>query len=213
MKLIVFDLDHTLLVANSSFRFGIFLYQQKIFSFWTLLGCLHDYARHKWLGMSVQTLHARTFSRLFKGACSKEIRRHVDQFLTAELTSMLYAPVIQRLQAAQARGDLVLILSSSPDFLVEAIAERLQVPQWEATRYQIDKEGKFAAITSVMEGENKAHYVQGLVAQLPISLSNVTVYSDSHLDVPLLQLAGQAVGVRPDHRLRRICEQNGWEIL
>ena len=67
-------------------------------------------------GLSVQSLHIRSFSRLFKGWDAAEIRHHVNLFLTAEFTSMLYLPVIQRLQAAQARGDLVLILSSSPDF-------------------------------------------------------------------------------------------------
>lgn len=213
MRLIVFDLDHTLLTANSSFRFGSFLYRQNFFSFWTLLGCLTDYARHKWWGMSIADLHAHTFSRLFKGRFLADIQFYVVQFLTKYLTSLLYTPVLNRLKIAQAKGDYVLILSSSPDFLVKEIADSLQVPHWKATIYQSDGEGKLIAISQVMEGQNKANYVKELANQMHFDLSFITAYSDSYLDLPILKMAGEAVGVRPDYTLKRVCVQNGWEIL
>src|SRR5690242_5224857 len=142
-RLIVFDLDHTLLTANSSFCFGSFLYRQRFFSFWTLLGCLSDYARYKWLKMSIYDLHIKTFDRLFRGCAVVDVRRHVVQFLTDSLDGMLYSPVVQRLKQAQAQGDHVMILSSAPDFLVEEIAKRLQVFHWKATIYQSNEKGHF----------------------------------------------------------------------
>jgi HAD superfamily hydrolase (TIGR01490 family) len=213
VHLIVFDLDHTLLTVNSSFRFGFYLYRQKIFSFWTLLLLLSDYARHKWGSMSVQALHARSFARLFKGQNLSEVRQHVDKFLTEALPSMLYAPVVERLRAAQKQGDEVVILSSSPDFLVGEIARRLHVQRWKATMYEVNKEGKFMAISHVMEGHDKAQYVKTLADQMHLPFSNMTVYSDSYLDLPVLKIAGRAIGVVPDCHLKRICLQNGWEIL
>lgn len=213
MNLVVFDLDHTLLTANSSFRFGTFLYRQKFFPFWTLLLCLSHYARHKWGGMSVQTLHAKSFAHLFKGRNLSDICEHVDKFLTENLQSMLYLPVVERLKAAQERGDAVLILSSSPDFLVREIARRLHVPRWKATIYQRDHDGSLSAVSHVMEGEDKAQYVKGLADQMHLPLSSITVYSDSILDLPVLKIAGKAIGVLPDSHLKRICLENGWEIL
>ncbi len=80
MRLVIFDLDHTLLKVNSSFYFGFFLYRRKFFSFWTLLKCLNDYARYKWFRMSIYDLHTKTFKRLFKGRALNEISSYVDQF-------------------------------------------------------------------------------------------------------------------------------------
>jgi phosphoserine phosphatase len=64
-----------------------------------------------------------------------------------------------------------------------------------------------------MEGQNKADYLKGLIQQLNMDRTAITVYSDSYLDLPLLNMAGRAIGVGPDHRLKRICLQKGWEIL
>lgn len=213
MRLSVFDLDHTLLTVNSSFRFGSFLYHKKFFSFWTLLGCLSDYARHQWLGMSLHDLHAQTFIRLFKGRQLADIDCYVDIFLTEFLADMLYHPVVQRLKMAQDQGEYVLILSSSPDFLVKEIARRLEVVYWKSTIYESDQEGKLVAVSLVMGGEDKAKYLKELVYQMDLERTDITVYSDSHLDLPILKMAGQAVGIRPDCHLKRICLENGWEIL
>ncbi len=213
MRLTIFDLDHTLLTVNSSFRFGVYLYHQNFFSVATLFLCLTDYIRHKWLRMSIEKLHAKSFARLFKGQAFQDIHQHVKKFLLCHLSSMLYSPVVQRLQAARERGDYVVILSSSPDFLVREIASYLQVQHWGGTIYQVDEKGRFSQISQIMEGEDKACYVQALAHQMKIPFAAITVYSDSYLDLPVLKIAGQAIAVDPDSRLKRICLQNGWEIL
>lgn len=213
MRVVVFDLDHTLLTVNSSFRFGLFLYRQRYFSFWKLWYCLSAYMRHKWFGMKLQDLHVKAFTHLFQGQPLAAISHEVEKFLDEFFESILYAPVVKRLKLAQAQQEKVLILSSSPDFLVKAIAHRFQVQQWKATTYQVDHEGKFAAVSHVMEGENKANYLRQWVHQLQLSLSATTVYSDSYLDLPVLKIAGQVIGVVPDNRLKRLCQQKGWEIL
>jgi len=213
VPLVVFDLDHTLLVANSSFRFGFFLYRHGYYSFGTLLKCLCAYARYKWMGMSIFDLHMQTFTHLFQKRSLSDVRQHVAKFLDESLNGMLYLPVVQRLKQAQAQGDHVVILSSSPDFLVEEIARRLQVSHWKGSVYQSDNDGKFINVSQVMEGEEKAHYLKELADKMHFAQSSITVYSDSYLDLPILKMAGRAIAVKPDSLLRRICKQNGWEIL
>lgn len=137
----------------------------------------------------------------------------MEDFLDESFDAMLYQPVMEHLKMAQSQGDKVLILSSSPDFLVRAIANRLGVQQWKGTGYQIDDEGKFSFISHVMDGEDKANDVKTFVDQMGLSLSATSVYSDSYLDLPVLKIAGRSIGVRPDWRLRNICIANQWEIL
>ncbi|CAF23965.1 MULTISPECIES: HAD family hydrolase [Candidatus Protochlamydia] len=213
MKLCVFDLDHTLLTVNSSYRFGTYLYQQKFISFFTLSHCLFYYARHKFLGMSMQKLHEKIFQKLFKGLYLKELQKHVKNFLDLELIKLFYEPALQRLQEAKQRGDYTLILSASPDFLVQPIAEKLDVKNWRASVYAPDQEGKLEYLSSILDGLNKANYVVSLINQMQIDYTAITAYSDSYLDLPILELSGKAVGVVPDNYLRKICQERGWEIL
>ena len=241
-QLALFDLDHTLLKANCSFRFGVFLYRHRFFSFFPLFNCLIDYARHKWLGMSIEALHHRTFAHLFQAKAVADIQQYVDQFLNESLETLLFPPVLGRLREAQDRGDCVVILSSSPDFLVREIARRLNVSLWGATTYktisetpcetretekieeteQPQKKERLNGIAQVMEGEDKGAFLRDLLLKLypqklsptsPFSLPKIIVYSDSHLDLSILKMADEAIGVRPDRYLKNICLQNGWEIL
>jgi HAD superfamily phosphoserine phosphatase-like hydrolase len=213
MRLTVFDLDHTLIKANSSFRFGFFLYKAHFFSFWTLLSCLSDYARHKWFGMSIKDLHGNAFVKIFKGRSYSEICRLADQFLSESSSSLQNNLVAARLKKCQEARAHILLLSSSPDFLVERFASHFQVSDFRATVYNTDTAGKFSSISQVMEGENKAHCLKAMIDQLNIPQSAITVYSDSHLDLPILNMAGEPICVGPDCQLMRICLQKGWEIL
>lgn len=213
MQISVFDLDHTLLKVNSSYQFGLYLYRNKFLSAASLLLCLSHYACHKWFGVSLEKLHGNVFNAFFKGRSLLEIQNRANDFIQRELELLIYAPAMRRLHLARQRGDYTVILSSSPDFLVGSIAHRFEVSDWRGTQYAEDSQGKLVSISHIVEGNNKAHYVQALANQLGISLSSVTVYSDSYLDLPVLEIAGKAVGVSPDKSLKRICQANQWEII
>lgn len=163
--------------------------------------------------MSITSLHEKSYTQLFHGKRLIEISQYVEIFLDRSLKKLFYPPVLQRLTAAQEQGDCVHILSSSPDFLVKAIASRLQVSGWGASIYRTDQYGQFSAVSQIMGGEEKALYAMNVAKKINLPPSSITVYSDSQLDLPLLTLAGKAVGVKPDSYLQKVCEREGWEIL
>ena len=209
----IFDLDHTLFNENSSFRFGIYLYQQGIISLASLLFILGCNIRHK-LGMiTIPQLHQSAFKKLFLGRNASSITDHANHFLDRHFEELTYLPALKKLQTAQNEGHLTIILSSSPDFLVGPIAQRFRVDRWEATRYAVDRELRFCAISKLMLGEDKAKYIEKLLEQLKLSKQNVTAYSDSHVDLPFLMAAGNAVGVNPNKKLKAICKENNWPII
>lgn len=213
MPVHVFDLDHTLLTANSSYRFGAYLYQQRFFPFSVLMRCLKEYACHRYLGTSMQRLHDRIFACLFKGRSLAEISNHLDLFLTQFLPRLIYRPAMEHLEKALQRQEKVFILSSSPDFLVQAIAKAWGVSNWGGTTYQVDSGGYLSAVTHIMVGEKKMERIQQWMQQENLSPPDVVAYSDSYLDLPLLKIVGKPVGVRPDRRLKRVCLTMGWEMI
>lgn len=213
MNITIFDLDHTLLTRNSSYFFGFYLYHKQVFSSFKLVAALADYVRHRFFGLSIQKLHEKSFERLFKGRSLPVIEHHVRGFLDEQLDQLLSPIVLERLRKAQRSGDYIMILSSSPDFLVSAIAERLSIDRWYATLYQTDHEERFTSIKKILDGEGKFQIVHDLGKREKWPVGKMTVYSDSHLDLPVLEMASHAVGVNPDSALRKVCLAKGWEIL
>ncbi|WP_052354425.1 HAD family phosphatase [Neochlamydia sp. S13] len=212
-SLVVFDLDHTLLRKNCSLFFGIYLFREKVLSFHRMIRLSFLYLRFKLGLISLKNLHESTFQCFFYGLSVALVNEHATKFLSQQLDKLIYHPVFSKLLEAKNEGSYTAIFSSSPNFLVEKVALRLGVDRWSSTIYQKNEEGDFTHITQVMEGPQKAQALELLLKELQIVKANVTAYTDSYLDLPLLYAVGNPVGVNPDRRLKAMCRQNQWPII
>jgi HAD superfamily hydrolase (TIGR01490 family) len=212
-QLFVFDLDHTLIRANSSFHFGMHLFRNKLLPTTRMIRLISLYSLHKMGLVGMRYLHQATFNHFFRGLSATLIDEHAKVFLDENFSKMIYQPAYQELLKAQNDGHHTAILSSSPDFIVEKIAAILKVGSWDSTKYVKDGLNCFRSISNIMEGEQKAQALQNILAKLQIKKEAVTAYTDSYLDLPLLQAVGNPVGVNPDRKLRTFCKKNGWLIL
>jgi HAD superfamily hydrolase (TIGR01490 family) len=211
--LTVFDLDRTIVADNCSLNFCRYLVQKNVLPSSFLIYSLFYYLKHLFFGMSLSDLHNQVFEHLLRGKPLEQLEENVEPFLKNYLFSQIYPPVIAELRLAQHLGHYTLILSNSPSFLVEKIAQLLGVNEWRATQYAVDKERKLCHITSIMQGAEKASCVQEIAEKLSIEKEQITAYSDSFLDLPLLLTAGTPIAVNPDRKLRRFSEQHQWPIL
>lgn len=163
--------------------------------------------------MSLSDLHNRVFEQLLRGRPLEVLETHVEPFLQEYLERQVYPPALAQLRLAQHLGHYTLILSNSPSFLVEKIAHILGVNEWRATQYAVDTERNLCHIASIMLGEQKASCVKEIAEKLSLGKEQITAYSDSFHDLPLLLAAGSPVAVNPDRKLRRFSETHHWPIL
>lgn len=126
---------------------------------------------------------------------------------------MLNQPVVDEYTNAKDLGHYTVLLSSSPDFIVSEIAKRMRFHAWAGTEYTLCENQEITGIGLLMEGEQKAAYVLNLMEDLKITKNHVTAYSDSHLDIPLLETAGNPIVVNPDRKLRKVSVSRGWRIF
>lgn len=213
MGIAAFDLDKTLLKDNSSYRFARFLYRKKYLSFFSLLFIIFNKLLYELGFLSLSRLHHLAFNVLFRGYSLLVIQRCVTDFLKEEFDLLIYEPVLKKLKQAQDNGDIVVILSSSPTFLVEPIAALFGVTECKATQYAIDKDQKFCHIAYLMLGDDKANFIEVLQRKHNFARSGVVAYSDSIDDLPFLLIAGVAIGVNPDKKLRSYCLSHQWPII
>jgi phosphoserine phosphatase len=120
---------------------------------------------------------------------------------------------LKLLEEAQKRGDEIALASNSPDFLIQALAKRLYIKHYTATRYLLNLQNYFIKIEDIIDGKSKAEYTFDLCKRLGIAIENTTAYSDSLYDLPLLEITGKAIGVNPDKSLLKICQERGWDIV
>lgn len=212
-SLSAFDLDHTLFSDNGSYRFGLYLCKRKLLPYKSLAFILSCNIRHAVGLLSIVNLHESAFIRLFKGRSQVMVKEWTEDFLQENFDNLLYSPAIKKLKSAQKAGHLTAILSSSPDFLVEPIAKKLNVPIWKSTQYTIDKDQRFSQIKNLMLGHDKAQVLNQLMQYYQISKQETFAYSDSHLDLPFLLAAGFPCGVNPNRKLKSLCKRHHWPMI
>jgi HAD superfamily hydrolase (TIGR01490 family) len=212
-RIAVFDLDKTLVKDNASYKFGSFLFAQRIFSVFSMLYCVSYYALHQVHILTIHQLHRALFNRLFRGHSLAFFCEMASSFIEQHIHTMAYQPAYQKLKEAKEQGHYTLLLSSSPDFLVEKMAAYFEVDEWAATPYLTDQEKRLTHLGPVFDGAAKADYLRDLMDKLSLPKGAVTAFSDSFLDLPLLESVGQPIAVNPDSRLKAICLKRNWEII
>lgn len=111
-----------------------------------------------------------------------------------------------------AAGDFVVVLSASPQELVEAVSAELGAHRGVGTRAEV-VDGRY---TGRLDGPfcYGAGKIDRLVADVGrVPLDRACAYADSASDVPLLQSCGHPVAVNPDRTLRRVARQRGWPVV
>ncbi len=209
----VFDLDRTLITTNSSYDFCKFLHHHKALSTLTLIQAYWYRLRNDFSSVGLEELHKNVFQCLLKGFSIETLENYADKFVENSIFSSFYLPVLEELKFSQHRGDYTMIMSSSPAFLVRRVAEMLEVDEWVATEYCLDSGNCLIDIKQFVDGKAKAKTLTTLVEKIGGTLKEVTAYSDSYHDLPLLKLAGEAVAVNPDAKLLAYSQEKRWRIL
>lgn len=212
-KLIIFDLDHTLISTNSSYCYLKTLYQRGALSISVLLRAALLKCRFYATSMTLERLHHVVFDRMLRGFSLESLEKHIDALVDKLLPGALYLPAYQELMDAQKRGDYIALISSSPDFLVRRFASYFGIDSWEGTAYDVDHELRLCNIAKLITGPQKKRSLLRLQERFGIPKKQVVVYTDSHDDIPLLLEAGEAVAVNPDRKLAKFARLNKWRII
>ncbi len=130
----------------------------------------------------------------------------------AELATLVSPGARLLLEHHRAAGDFCVLLSASPQELIEALGASLGVHRAVGTKAAIEH----GRLTGGLEGP--LCYGEGKLARLrealgPVDLGHAWAYADSASDLPLLRACGHPVAVNPDRRLRREARARRWPIV
>ena len=182
-KLIVFDLNHTLICDNSwrnlNLAMGITPEEDAALMARAAQGEITDAEGQAWL---LQRYRQR-------GDCRRVVVRRI-------LSQYTYMPHAQMVVAAlQARGYRVAVNSGAMDILVSMVAEQLGVALWRASNHFIfDDQDMLCQIDAPdNDAAAKVEQLHQLAAEQQASLSDCLVVGDGANDVPLFAATGNGV--------------------
>lgn len=210
-----FDLDKTILAKSSSFAFAKPLYRGGLIGRGDVVRSAYAQFVYLASGADHQQMESMReyMSKLVAGWEVNHVRQIVAETLDEIVDPMIYQEAVELIAQHKAAGRDVIIISSSGTDVVEPIGERLGADIAIGTQVAIEDGRYTGEILFYAYGEGKADAMRALAIEHGYDLAESFAYTDSHTDLPMLELVGNPVAVNPDSGLRGIASERQWPIL
>ena len=215
MEAAFFDLDKTVIASASMVAFGRRFYDAGMISRRTVLRGLWGQLVYMHLGASEEKLTRmrETVLALTRGWDQGKVSAIVEDALTSVVEPIIYAEALELMAEHRRAGRRIVIVSASPEEIVNPIGRLLDVDDVLASRSQVDDEGRYTGeMAFYAYGPFKADAMQDLAARRGIDLGASYAYSDSYTDLPMLEAVGHPVAVNPDRPLAKAARDRGYEV-
>jgi len=146
----------------------------------------------------------------------REAARLADRFARHLVARGLYAEGVALIEAERKTGRRVILATAAPHFYVAALARRLGIGDVVATASGWRDGHLTAAIVSAnCYGGAKRSLVEAFMARAGIAreAAHIRFYSDHASDLPMFELADEAIAVNPSAKTRGIAKARGWPVL
>jgi len=137
-----------------------------------------------------------------------------EQFITEKIKPIILDKAQQLIDKHKSQGDTVLVITATSRFVTEAIANLYGIEDILAIEAEIVDgryTGKIVGIPTY--GSGKVENLMLWLTEFDETLEGSSFYSDSHNDIPLLDVVDNPVAVNPNDALRVYAEGRDWPIL
>jgi HAD superfamily hydrolase (TIGR01490 family) len=215
VSLAIFDLDNTLLRGDSDHAWGEFLVEQGAVDRERFAADNDRYYAAYLAGtLDIYEFLEQHQLRPLAEHDRATLERWRAEFMRRKIAPLILPAARALLDEHRARGDTLLIITATNSFITTPIAAALGVPHLIATEPE-ERAGRFtgkvAGVPSYREG--KVTRLTSWLNDRHESLDNSWFYSDSHNDLPLLNLVAHPVAVNPDDTLADYARTRGWPVL
>lgn len=212
MALAFFDLDRTLISENSGKLWVRSELRLGYLSRWQAVRAAVWLGRYH-LGFGNLDSAVRAAIDSLRGTPECEIRERTLAFYEREVRDLVRPGAHAALREHRARGDGLVLLTTSSNYLSEPVCADLEIEAWLCNRFETT-DGVFTGepVEPLCYGTGKRVLADAYASERGVALADCAFYTDSFSDVSVLEVVGRPVCVNPDPRLARIARKRGWEI-
>ncbi|MEO8133457.1 MAG: HAD-IB family hydrolase [Betaproteobacteria bacterium] len=218
MRLVIFDLDGTLLTGDTDEYWLRFLIDKGIVDHGAMESRNQDIQTRYAAGVASAEEFCFFYLSLLRGHSRGDLERWHSEFMQSVIVAHLPAAAHALLQKVRDDGGLLVMSTATNRFLAAPIARLLGFEHLIATDPEEDASGGFTGgcIGLPNMRANKILRLNAWLAARGTRLEHFDeswFYSDSRNDLPLLSRVSHPVAVDPDPELARHAKQNGWPVL
>jgi HAD superfamily hydrolase (TIGR01490 family) len=214
VSLAIFDLDNTLIADDSDYLWGQFLVDQGIVDknhYESANAKFYDDYKQgtldivEFLRFSLQPLADNNPEQLYQWRA---------QFIEETIRPLMLESARQLIDKHKSQGDTLLVITATNRFVTEPIVKLYGIENLLATTPEfIDGRytGGFNGTPCFREG--KVKLLEAWLKNSTETMQDSWFYSDSHNDLPLLQLVDNPVAVDPDEKLADYAKASNWPII
>lgn len=214
MTLAIFDLDNTLINGDSDVLWGEFLGQHGHVDSGSHQREQQRYY-HAYLAGELDILEFLRFQlAILTNRDEQTLLSWRRSYVAEKIRPIILPKALQLLRHHRDLGHRLLIITATNRFLTEPIAELLGVDHLIATEPEVVNgrySGKVQGIPSFAQG--KVARLRDWLSTYDENLDNSWFYTDSHNDLPLLELVTYPFAVDPDPTLADEAHKRNWPII
>ncbi len=212
MKLVLFDLDHTLLDADRNHLWIEYLMAAGLAGPDAMQRQIADHARY--LAGQLDIVGYIEFQlSLLAGVSVSEWRARREEYLASCVAPRISAAARQAVETHRGAGDCLLVISATHSFLAEGVGGLLGLDVLAAAPEVRDDAFTGRVAGDICYAERKMLCLRAWLESAGRGFGDFSAtvfYSDSINDLPLLESVDQPVAVNPDPRLAAVAAERGW---
>ena len=215
MSLAMFDLDNTLIGGDSDYLWGEFLCDEGIISDQESFQKMNEYFYHQYEIGKLDIYAWAEFSfKILTEYSLDELNEFRQNFIETKIKPIFLERAQDCINKHKENGDTVLVITASNTFITSPIVEMYGIDHFLATEPEFKSgrfTGKVSGIPCFQSGK-----IDNLMPWLDKNGENLIgsyFYSDSHNDLPLLELVDNPVAINSDKVLTSVARENGWPVL
>lgn len=214
MALAIFDLDNTLIAGDSDYLWGEFLVKNGYVN-------ADEFAAQNaqfYEDYKAGNLDIMAYQRFALKPLSEQSMETLNEWHAEFMKTFIEPLILPKAQALvdkhRASGDRVIIITATNTFITRRIGLRYGIAELLGTNGEV-VDGRY---TGEVDGvptfqEGKVTRLNEWLQREGETLEGSFFYSDSHNDLPLLEIVDHPVVVDGDDKLVGVAENNNWPIM
>ena len=217
-RITLFDLDSTLLPIDSDHAWGEFTIALGWVDALEFKSHNDDfYAQYRAQTLDIAEYIRFTTTAMRQQGTIKSIAAHA-LFMSDVMDLVIKKPALELVQKHLREDAAVVIVTATNEFVTRPIATAFGVQELIAVELERDPvtdewTGEIRGTPSFREGKITRVEEWLRARGLDWDSVDVTFYSDSMNDLPLLEKANTPIATNPDPKLRALAQERGWQIL
>jgi len=212
VKAHIFDVDHTVTAGSTMRHFLLESLGSGVVPLRRLRRLPLEWLKYKMGSPDLDFIENAV--RLTAGMGESDLERIARASFERRVARDVFPGAEALVREAVARGEPVVFASSSFRIALDPLARHLGVGEVLACELEFAGGRTTGRLVGKSPfGPKKLEVAREWMERRGVSAADVSFYSDSYVDIPLLEFCGRAVAVNPDRALERESRKRGWEIL